>query len=444
MKILKAKFILLSLLSLCLACFSPWSMAMAQTEVKVKAKGAMVIDLQVGQILAEQDSQENVEVGALSKALSLYLILKAVDKGEIQLSDSVPISDQAYDLSQDYDIYNVPLRQDFTYTVEELIESVAVTGANGSMLALAEFHSGSEQAFVKEMRAQLAEWEYDGAEIYNCTGLASDFVPGDPATMDQGSVNKMSAAACATASFHLLQVFPELLEYSQQGEAVFKQDTDDPYEMSSPNEMLADGAQEYPGVSGLFLGASAKDGYSAMITAEKNDLAVLSVVLGTDHKDSNRRYNESKKLLDAVYAMYVSTPVIRQGQEVTQMAQVKVNDGKDDYASLEYGEALVLATPIIDTAPRMTYHFMANEEVMDPNGKLQAPVKAGTEIGQMVIDVEGQKSKFLKFSTGNTVSVKVKTSIEEVNWFEKTVKGIGQTVDASWEATRKFFTDLFN
>lgn len=444
MRKLKQSLIIFCLLCFLLPCLGFFATVSAQSQVKVNAKGAMVIDLQVGQILAEQDADQVLEVGALSKVLSLYLILKAVEAGEIQLSDQVPISDAAYDLSQDYDIYNVPLRQDFNYTVEELIETIAVTGANGSMLALAEFYSGTEQNFVKAMQAQLKEWEFEDAQIYNCTGLATDFVPGDPTTADQGSVNKMSAAACATAGFHLLQVYPELLEYSQQGEKIFKENTDDPYEMSSPNEMLEGGDQEYAGVSGLLLGSSAKDGYSAMITAQKNDLSVLSVVLGTDQKDSDRRYNESKKLLDAVYAMYVSTPIIRQGQEVTQMAQVKVNDGKVDYASLEYGEALVLATPIIDTAPRMTYHFVANDQVMDENGKLQAPIKAGTEIGRMIVDVEGQKSKFLKFSKANTVAVKLKESIDEVNWFEKTVKGIGQAVDDSWEATRKFFTDLFN
>ena len=440
----KPWFMKLCLIVFFLSSISIFPEVSAQSAPNLKVKSAVVVDSQVGQILADQDSDELVEVGALTKILGLYLILKAVEDGQYGLGDYVPISDQAYALSQDYDIHNVPLRQDFNYTVKELIQSIAINGANGSMLALAEFHSENEQSFVKAMENQLKAWNIDNYHLYNATGLADEFIPNDVSTIDQGQVNQMTAYACATATYQLLQLYPEFIEDTGRTKAIFKGDSNDPFDMTTTVEMLPGMAYEYEGVNGLIIGTSFSDGDSAIITSQRNDLSVITVLLGTGRQGDGSRYKQAKIILDYIYATYVSNPVILQGQEVTQMAQIKVDNGSQDYVDIDYGSSLTLATPIIDTAPRLTYHFVKKEEVFKGQETLKAPIKAGTEIGYMVVDVEGVESQFLDFSLGNTVPVVVRNRITELNWFDKMLKGVGETVDNTWESTRKFFTDIFN
>lgn len=442
----KHKYIkmMISIIGIASISFTPVITVSGQIKTELKVDAVLVIDSNLGQILAEQEADQAVEVGALSKSLGLYLISQSVQEGKISLEDQVEISDQAYNLSQDYDLLNVPLRQDFQYSVEELMEAVAVRGANGAMLALAEFHSGSEEKFVKAMENQLKDWKIEDFEIFNATGLPTGLKPQQEESYDKGFVNIMSARACATATYQLIQNYPKILEYSSQTKAVLKPDSDDPYDMSTTNGMLIGQDYEYDGATGFLLGTSAKDGDSAIITCLRYDLPVISVVLGTGKQGDGSRYNQTKKVLDEVYATYVSSHVIKQGQEVTQMGQINIKDGQVDTAKLDYGDSLILATPIIDTAPRLTYEFQADPIYFQDQGFLLAPLEAGTEIGQMVVDVEGQKSKFLEFSKGNRVPVILRESVAESNWFDKTIKGIGKAISDTWEGIRRFFTNLFN
>ena len=132
---------------------------------------AMVIDSKNGQILFEQNTDSLVAVGDLTKLLTLYLVMEAVDHGDLTMDSTVPISDQAYQLSQNYDINNVPLRQDYDYKLEDLVQALLVQSANGASLALAQMIEPDEDKFVELMRDQLTEWQEDDFEIYNATGL---------------------------------------------------------------------------------------------------------------------------------------------------------------------------------------------------------------------------------------------------------------------------------
>ena len=76
---------------------------------ETSAQSAIVIDATNGQILFEENSDVTVEVASISKLLTTYIVLQAVEKGDIGLDYQVPISDYAYAVSQDYDDSNVPL-----------------------------------------------------------------------------------------------------------------------------------------------------------------------------------------------------------------------------------------------------------------------------------------------------------------------------------------------
>ena len=52
---------------------------------------------------------------------------------------------------------NVPLRQDGTYTIQELYEAMAIYSANAATIAIAETIAGTETEFVKLMNEKAEE-----------------------------------------------------------------------------------------------------------------------------------------------------------------------------------------------------------------------------------------------------------------------------------------------
>ena len=64
---------------------SPQVAAINQAVPEVNAQSAMVVDATNGQILFEQNSEVPVEVASISKLLTVYIVMQAVEKGDIGL-----------------------------------------------------------------------------------------------------------------------------------------------------------------------------------------------------------------------------------------------------------------------------------------------------------------------------------------------------------------------
>ena len=411
---------------------------------ETSAQSAIVIDATNGQILFEENSDVTVEVASISKLLTTYIVLQAVEKGDIGLDYQVPISDYAYAVSQDYDVSNVPLRQDELYTVEELIESVMISLSNGSTIALAELVAGSEEDFVQLMTTYLQEWGLEESLIINATGLNEKYDPSDAETINQGAQNSLSAEAVAVISYHLLKDHPDILKDTQINRKLFKYGTSDEFEMTNYNLMLPGRDYETEGVDGLLTGYSEKDGGSFVSTIVRNDMRIICVVLGTEGTDL--RYHETNKLYDYVFSAYMTEEIVKQGDDVTQISQIKVSNGKISPATIKYSEGLKLVVPVIDTAPRLEYEFIPNEQINDV-GELTAPLEEGTVIGYVSINISETPLRYLKTSPAydaGGVPVEISETIEVVPWYSQTWQFLSESVGNGWDSTRRFFTDIFN
>lgn len=408
---------------------------------ETSAQSAIVIDSRNGQILFEQDSEELVEIASISKLLTVYLVLKAVDEGRMTLTDPVSISDYAYQVSQDYDVANVPLRQDETYTVEELVESVLIALANGSAIALAEHVAGDEAIFVSQMEAQLKDWQISESVLVNATGLTDQYNPQDADSIEKGQQNQLSAEAVAVIAYHLIQEFPEVIELTATNQQLFRKGSSDEFEMTNYNLMLPDREQAYDKVDGLMTGTSHNDGGSFVGTTDRNGYRVISVVLGTEQE--LERYHETKKLFDYVYSAYMLEEIVQADETVTQISQIRIANGALDVAPIVYGQDLVLIVPVVDTAPRLSYEFIPGEE-LEASGELLAPLEKGAIIGQVAINVTTNPAEFLNSTQGNQVAVVLAETVDPAPWYRLAWQFISESTSEGWDSTRSFFMGIFN
>lgn len=406
-------------------------------------KSAFIIDALNGQVIYNFQEDEPVEIASLSKLLVVYLVYKSIDEGKLALEQEVAISDQAYALSQDYNIANVPLRQDLRYRIEDLIEATVLGSANGACLALAEALAGSQDACVQMMERQLQAWNVGSFQLYNATGLSVDYQPQDVGSNKNGKTNTMTARAVAAISYHLLKEYPKVLDYSKISKKLFQEDTPDAFEMNNPNKMLktADYNLSYSNLDGLMVTSSPEDNFSMVSTLENNKMRMIAIVLGV--KEENDLYVQSRKLLDYAAHAYRLELAIKAGQEVKQIDGIPLTNADKEWAPLIYQDDLYLLVPLIDTAPHYQYQFQANQQILKGD-RLVAPLEKGTEVGKMTIEVAGYPLPILESAEGNQTKVVLAEEVKKVNLFKRTWYSLKQAFNTNWQKLRKFFTNVFN
>ena len=68
------------------------SAAATKTVSKVAARAAYVMDAQSGQVLYQQNANKKYPIASLSKLLTVYLTVKAINDGQIKWTDNVSMS----------------------------------------------------------------------------------------------------------------------------------------------------------------------------------------------------------------------------------------------------------------------------------------------------------------------------------------------------------------
>ncbi|MBG9987239.1 D-alanyl-D-alanine carboxypeptidase [Facklamia sp. DSM 111018] len=416
---------------------------LAGMPVLEKAKGAFIIDGENGQILYSHLSDQEVEVAAVSKLLTIYLVYQALDQNKIELSQEVWISDRVYEMSQDYDIPNVPLRQDIPYKIEDLLQAATVSSANSATLALAELVGGTEKNFVKIMRDQLDKWQIESYNIVNATGLSSQYDPNDKDSNLAGEFNRLNAEAVATIAYHLSVDYPQFIENSSIAKMLFQEGSSDEFEINNPNKMIseADSKYAYDIIDGMVLGSSPKDGYSSVISAKRGNFRTIVVILGVDEESAI--YQKNKHLVDYSFNAYRVETVIKKNNSASQVDAILVENGTKDHVDLEYKRDLNLVVPIIDTAPRLTYTFDPNEDVKE-SGYISAPVSSGIEVGKVQVNIADYTLPVIPSGSGNAVTVMTGEDIEVATKVNQMWHAVQENIGKFWDSTRRYFTDLFN
>lgn len=408
----------------------------------INAQSALIINADTGQILFEKDSDEAVEVGGASKLLSLYLLSKALVEGEISWETNVPISDYAYTVSQDYNIPNVPLRQDVNYTVSELYEAAVINSANGATIALIELLAENEEAFVSLMNQQLDDWGLENNQIINVTGLTSAYVAHELNSDEEGATNQLTAETLGLISYHLLADTPEILQYSFITRKLFKAGTSDAFQMTNFNRLLPNNDLAYPGVSGLMTGYSPQDGYSMVTTAERNGMRFITVLLGNETDEG--RFQETTNLLDYSFGYFKNFHLAQVGDSVTQVSQIRVANGYEATTQLAFVEDLLLTVPLSISSNQVVYAYNPNEDYHDDNGRLVAPIGEQTVVGNVSVGVRDYTIDYLPHVNGQQADVAVSTDLEEAPWYTQTWNNVNDGFSNTMESIRVFFTDLFN
>ena len=108
---------------------------------------AIVIDAESGEVLYEQNADNQLHPAGLTKLMTLYAAFDAIETGMVSLDDKITISLKA----QAEPPVKLGLRAEQTIKLRYLLRAAAVQGANDAATAIGEGLDGKEDAFAIRM-----------------------------------------------------------------------------------------------------------------------------------------------------------------------------------------------------------------------------------------------------------------------------------------------------
>ncbi|MFD2627323.1 serine hydrolase [Oceanobacillus kapialis] len=405
--------------------------AKAQSTLDIEAESAILVDAATGKIVFAKNADEALPPASMTKMMTEYLVWEAIEEGQISWDTTTQISDYPYSISANNSFSGVGLRQNKDYTVRSLYEAMAINSDNATTIALAELIAGSEGEFVKMMNEKGEEMGLPDYKFVNSTGLDNSSL-GDnyPEGTEPDETNLLSAESSALLAYHLIKDYPEALEISSIPATEF-----DGQQIRNWNHMLDHDTTflkqfYYEGVDGLKTGYTDKAGYSFTGTAERDGQRYISVVMKTSSEEE--RFAQTAKLLDYGFDNFETTELFPAGYQLEDQTDLPVAKGKEDVVSVSTGQAV--SFPIKkDEADQYSINYTLDEEKLNAEGELMAPVKKGDVVGTAEVVYEGENDfGYIMTESDGPIEIVADESVEKSNWFMLTLGAIGD-----------FFADLF-
>jgi len=241
------------------------------------AKSHILVEPESGLIFLDHYSHERLRAGNLNKVMNMLLIFEALESREITLADMVIASKQASGASGS----QIFLADGEQQSVEALVKSMLIIGANDSAVAMAEYIAGSETAFVDLMNKKAQSLGLKDTHYVNVTGLDSE---------DQYT----SAYDMAIMVRELVIKYPEIIEISSSSNEIIQKPGSSKvsFHLTNTNKML----ENYPGCNGLITGYTANASFCLAGTAKRSGLQFIVLVMGA--AESETRYEEASALFD--------------------------------------------------------------------------------------------------------------------------------------------------
>lgn len=325
-------------------------------EITKFSNSAILMEMSTGKIIYELEPNKKSPPASMTKIMSMILIMDAVNSGVMSLNDDVTVSENASSMGGS----QVFLNPGESYKASELLKSVAIASANDAVVALAEKSYGSVEKFVTRMNEKCKELGCKNTVFKNPHGLD-----------DEGHFS--SAYDMALMAKYLLTNYEEILDYTSIYEDYLKRPDGSQTWLVNTNKLV----RFYDDVDGLKTGFTDKAGYCLTATAKKNDMRLISVIMGVDTTDN--RTSDTVKLLNYGFNSYKIETIYKTKKVI---GKLRIENGKKDYVDVVLKSNATELLNIND--PKKTYTI--NIEL----DKIKAPVKKGDVVGSAeIIDNEG-------------------------------------------------------
>ncbi len=257
-----------------------------EIDIAKTAKSAILVENTTGKIIYEKNKDEKRSPASMTKMMTLLLTMESLENGKIKLNDEVNISKNASSMGGT----QIFIEEGSKVKLETLIKGIGIASANDAAVAISEYIGGTEENFVKMMNDKAKELGCKNTNFKNPHGLDEE---------DH-----------YTTAYDLSLIARELLKYPY----VLKITStyEDYIEVSGENHWLVNTnklIRFYNGIDGLKTGYTDKALYCLTATMEKNNMRLVSIVMGEDTKEN--RNSDTISMMEYGFSMYGSESIFK-------------------------------------------------------------------------------------------------------------------------------------
>ncbi|MFC3928414.1 DUF1958 domain-containing protein [Streptococcus caprae] len=287
-----------------------------------RPKASIVIEGITGEILWQDNIDEQRDPASMSKAMTLYMVYEAMEQGLFSEDTVVTATPTDQAIGSIYEISNNKIIAGVDYTVSELITMTIVPSSNVTTLMLARLIEPDPDVFLDRMNAKAEELGMSNTTWNTATGAIASAFQGyyAPTRYDNSLPNQTTARDLGTLIYQFTTKYPQVLEHSQGTFVTVKAGT--PYEetfQSYNHSMPEDPSYGLEGVNGFKTGSSPSAGFNCIVTADRDGQKRIAIIMGVgDWSDQNGEYYRHpfvNALLEKSYTDYQYGLVAKAGEQ---------------------------------------------------------------------------------------------------------------------------------
>ncbi|WP_421385357.1 D-alanyl-D-alanine carboxypeptidase family protein [Bacillus salacetis] len=416
--------------------FQPAISVNAEDALNVNAEAAIIVEAETGKIIYEKNSETALGIASMTKMMTEYLLLEAVNEGKVDWEQEYTIPVPLSNLSHKTGLSNVPLRAEAQYTVKELYQAMAIYSANAATMAIANIVAGSESNFIKMMNDKAGELGLESYKFVNATGLNNrDLGEMRPEGTGAEEENVMSAKDTAKLAYHLLNEYPEVLETSRIPRMIFDEGTEDAVKMENWNWMLPELVYAYEGMDGLKTGTTDFAGYCFTGTAERNGTRYITVVMDAHPNEGENPYHarfaQTANMMNYAFNNFTKEEIFPANYEVKGQKVLPVVKGKEKEVAIHSKEPLKMV--VKNGEKEFKPKLVLDKKKLNEDQQLTAPVKDEEKVGYLTIE-GGDDLGYIteKASAHGQVPVVTAEAVEKANWFVLSMRAVGGFFSDIW------------
>jgi len=348
------------------------------------AYSAILIEADTGQVLYEQNADEELPPASITKVMTMLIAMEAIESGEISLDDTVTVSRHAESMGGS----QIFLDAGTALTVGELLKAVTVASANDASVALAEGISGSYYSFVDKMNERARELGMDNTNFRNTNGLPEE--------------DHYSTARDIAKMAQEIVEYPEIREWGQ----IWVDYIDLPNReamLTNTNRLIL----SYPGLDGIKTGHTSEAGFCLAASAVREDMRLISVVLKADTE--TERQELTTRLLDYGFNNFRQHTLVSTDEIIHN---ISIPGSKDGIGSVKTVKDINVIMPRNEEYETELNYYTKEE--------YDFPILEGDRVGEVGVVLNDQEILRAEFVAAE--------EIERANIFTRMFRGIANTI----------------
>ena len=287
-----------------------------------RPKADIVIDAHTGAILYGDNIDAPRDSGSMAKLMTVYVLLRAIKEGKLDYDTQIRATERDVAISQNQKLSNSPIVAGAKYKVSTLLNMIFVPSSSAATIMIAnKVSDGDPDKFLDLMNQRAQEIGMTNTKWNNPNGAPTAVLDGyyNPTRYDQHAINQTTARDMAILGYHLVNEFPEILNYTKNAKITLFEGTDYEETHENYNYSLEGGRYSLKGADGLKTGSSPTADYNYTLTVNRGKQRFVQVIMGVGHYDveiaESLRHVIGNALIERLYQDYEYKQVFAAGDQ---------------------------------------------------------------------------------------------------------------------------------